>query len=230
MASDLAANLTSRAGERIRADIISGRIPSGAPLRVAALARELSVSMSVVREALTKLAGQGIVAASPNQGFRVAALSREDLLDLTAVRITLECAALAGSIANGDVQWEGDVVSAHHVLERTQMTDPGTGILCEEWIAAHAAFHDALSSGCGSPRLLAIVRPLRDSAEIYRQWAGTRARREGRDVNAEHRALMELATARKTEEAVAMLRTHIQRTTDLLIATREAPAALLSAD
>ena len=214
--SDTAVTRTDHAYQRIRSDILGGRIASGSPLRLAALARELSVSMSVVREALTRLTGQGLVTTTPNQGFRVAPLSREDLVDLTSLRITLECRALEQSIADGDVHWEGAVISSHHVLERAPLPS-GDSHADDEWIQAHAAFHDALATGCGSPRLLALVRSLRDSAEIYRQWAGPIGAEQGRDILAEHRALMELATARRNEEAVEALRAHIQRTTDLLL-------------
>jgi DNA-binding GntR family transcriptional regulator len=215
--SDAAVTRTDQAYRRIRSDILTGRITPGSPLRLAALASDLSMSMSVIREALTRLAGQGLVITTPNQGFRVTPLSREDLLDLTSLRVTLECNALRDSIAAGDVDWEGTVVSTHHVLERTPIAPDGSAVACEEWIRAHAAFHDALAAACGSPRLLALVGSLRDSAEIYRQWAGPIGAEHGRDILGEHRALMELATARRAEEAVDALRAHIQRTTDLLL-------------
>lgn len=209
-----AVTLSGHAYERIRGDIVGGRLAPGTPLRLAALARDIGVSMSVVREALTRLSEQGLVTAAPNQGFRVVTISRDDLLDLTQLRVMVECAALERSIAGGDVGWEGRVVSAHHVLERTPMTD-GPG-----WIAAHAAFHDSLSSACGSPRLLALVRELRDGAEIYRQWSGLATEAGQRDVAAEHRRLTELATARRAAEASAALRRHLETTTRILVESR----------
>lgn len=219
-----AATLSRHAHERIRSDILGGRLEPGQPLRLAALAAEFGVSMSVVREALTRLAEQGLVTASPNQGFRVIPLSESDLADLTQLRVTLECSALERSIAHGDVAWEGQVVSAHHVMERTPMVaDPPAAR--ETWIAAHAAFHDALGAGCGSPRLIALVRSLRDGAEIYRQWSAQVAD-SGRDVAAEHRELMEHATARRSSEACATLRRHLETTSRLAIESRTCRAAV----
>lgn len=215
---------TDRVYQRIRADILAGRLSPGSPLRLAALAGESSVSMSVVREALTRLSGHGLVTTTPNQGFRVTPLSRADLEDLTSLRITLECQALAGSIAAADVRWEGEVISAHHVLERTPITDGNSPAARDEWVEAHAAFHEALVAACGRRRLLALVRSLRDTAEVYRQWSGPLAAERGRDVAGEHRALMELAIARRTEEAVEALRAHIQRTTEILLAQDTAAA------
>lgn len=217
---------TDRVFQQIRADILAGRVSPGSPLRLAALAREFSVSMSVVREALTRLSGHGLVTTTPNQGFRVTPLSRADLEDLTSLRITLECQALADSIAAADVRWEGELVSAHHVLERTPITDGRSAVARDEWMEAHAAFHDALVSASGRPRLLGLVRSLRDTAEVYRQWSGPLGAERGRDVAGEHRALMELAIARRTEEAVEALRAHIQRTTDVLLAQDTAAAGV----
>ncbi|MCK6211085.1 GntR family transcriptional regulator [Georgenia sp. EYE_87] len=207
----------SRVHEQLRADIISGRYAPGTPLRLAALAAQFKVSMSVVREALIRLAEQNLVMASPNQGFRVVPISRDDLVDLTDLRVTIECLALERSIDAGDTQWEATVVSSHHVLERTDMTAPGIPGTTEEWSRAHAAFHDALGAGCGSPRLIQITHSLRDSAEMYRQLSGGRTHEGGRDIAAEHRELMELATGRQPAAASAALERHIRRTTEALL-------------
>jgi DNA-binding GntR family transcriptional regulator len=152
----------------------------------------------------------------------VVSLSEGDLADLTQLRVKLECMAMEQSIANGGVHWEAEVVAAHHVLERAPLSVGAPQ--GEEWIGAHAGFHDALGAGCGSPRLIAIVHSLRDGAEVYRQWAGTVVSAQHRDIVAEHRQLMEFATARKPEEAAAALARHIQLTTDALLeAQRQAP-------
>jgi DNA-binding GntR family transcriptional regulator len=52
----------------------------------------------------------------------------------------------------------------------------------------------------------------------YRQWSGPIGAEQGRDIAAEHRELMQLATTRDVERASAALRDHIQRTTDILLA------------
>ena len=208
--------LTEHVYEQLRAGILKGRYLPGSPLRLAALSKEFGVSMAVVREALVRLAEQHLVALAPNQGFRVITISRGDLIDLTDLRIRLEGLALQRSIESGDMGWEANVVATHHRLERAPLTHPGEPGTTEEWSAAHAAFHDALGVGCGSPRLIAFTRTLRDSSELYRQLSGT-AVEGSRDVKGEHRELMELATARKADEAVESLRRHLQRTTDALL-------------
>jgi DNA-binding GntR family transcriptional regulator len=221
--------LTEHVHEQLRAGILKGRYLPGTPLRLAALSKEFGVSMAVVREALVRLAEQHLVALAPNQGFRVITISRQDLIDLTDLRIRLEGLALHRSVESGDMGWEANVVATHHRLERAPLTHEGEPGTTEEWSAAHAAFHDALGVGCGSPRLIAFTRTLRDSSELYRQLSGAGGERS-RDVKGEHRELMELATGRQADEAVEALRCHLQRTTDALLESVLAEPAMSSAN
>jgi len=209
--------LTARVHESVRIDILNGTYPPGSPLRTASLAKRFGVSMSVIRESLVRLAEQHLVALSPNQGFRVMEISRGDLVDLTEMRILLEGQALARSIERGGMEWEARVVSAHYVLDRAELRREGEPGTTEEWSSAHAEFHDALGAACGSPRLISMARSLRDSSELYRQLSGHGGGEDNRDIAGEHRELMELATTRQADAAVAALARHFQRTTDVLL-------------
>jgi DNA-binding GntR family transcriptional regulator len=213
-----AITLTDYAYGQLRNEILCGAVLPGSSLPLAQLSKRLEVSMSVVREALTRLSEQGLVMASPNQGFAVMPLSREDLVDLTDLRIDLECRALERSMSNGDVRWEGQVVATHHVLERIPVPTLRGGKVSEDWISAHADFHDALYAACDSKRLIALVRSMRDSAEIYRHWSGRFAIEEKRDIAGEHRQLMELALDRRADDVRQALADHLGRTTEILLA------------
>ena len=59
----------------LRAELLNGVLNPGDKLPMVELARRFSVSQSVVREALTRLAEQGLVVATPQRGFRVRQLS-----------------------------------------------------------------------------------------------------------------------------------------------------------
>ncbi|MBP3044447.1 GntR family transcriptional regulator [Arthrobacter jiangjiafuii] len=211
------ATLTAHVHEQLRAEILGNVFAPGSPLRLAVLSKRYGTSMSVIREALVRLTEQHLVVLLPNQGFRVTEISREDLIDVTELRIMLEGLALRRSIENGDMDWEARVVSSHHVLERAELHREGEPGTTAEWSAAHAAFHDALGTASGSQRLIGMVRGLRDSSELYRQLSGVGVAEAKRDVPAEHRELMELACDRRADEAVAALGRHLQCTTDLLL-------------
>jgi len=206
----------------VRADIIAGRSVPGTALRLSALADKYGVSMSVVREALVRLAEHNLVTATPKTGFRVVETSRFDILDLLELRIHLEGLALRKSINLGGVDWEARVVAAHHILERAKRDavddfgEPHAGTT-EEWAIAHSEFHAALGSACASPRLLAMTNSLRDGAEIYRQLSVNTEKSAARDVEEEHRNLMNLAIERQADLAVDALSTHLHLTAEALV-------------
>ena len=112
-------------------------------------------------------------------------------------------------------------MSTHYVLENTPFMNPDRPGTTDEWSVAHDAFHDALGVACASPRLLSYTRMLRDSAELYRQISGASARAPKRDIAAEHKQLMELATTRQAAAARVALEKHLQMTADSAIAALE---------
>jgi DNA-binding GntR family transcriptional regulator len=201
----------------LRAELLNGVLFPGTKLRMVELARRFSVSQSVVREALTRLAEQGLVVATPQRGFRARELSVEDITGLTESRVQIESVALRLAIERGDVQWETQIVAAHHLLERTPVVD-ADGRFHEPWAAVHHDFHRALTAGCHNARLHGVVLALRDSAELYRRWWWALADDRQRDLAAEHRQLKDLTLARDANGAIEALTYHIKEGPERLIA------------
>lgn len=203
----------------IRRNILGGRLRPGEKLGPSVLAQEYGVSLGVVREALTRLAEQGLVVSQPQQGFQVTPISREDLLDLTSTRLDIETLALRRSVEHGDVEWRSKLVAAHYVLEHTVQYEPDADppALNEDWALAHQAFHARLLSACGSARLLEIAESLRDSAELYRRWSSPIGGDTARDIAGEHRGIVEAVQTGDAELAVERLANHISHTTNVLL-------------
>jgi DNA-binding GntR family transcriptional regulator len=170
----------------------------------------------VVREALTRLTEQGLVVATPQRGFRVRELSVEDIAQLTEARVEIESLALRFAVERGDVEWETAVLSTHHVLGRTPLTN-SDGSFNEEWPARHRDFHSALLSGCANQRIEGVAEALRDSAELYRRWYWALTGDHRRDLAGEHRRLKDLALARDADAAVSLLGKHMTRAPTQLI-------------
>ncbi|MGY0021435.1 GntR family transcriptional regulator [Streptomyces sp. YJ-C3] len=204
----------------IREEIFQGTLRPGQRLRLVELAGRFGVSQSVVREALTRLSEQDLVVAAPQQGFRVVTLSRAHLDELTDARIEIESLVLRRSITRGDIQWESEVVAAHHRLSAT-LPLRADGLQNDDWFAAHERFHQALLEGCGNDRLLSVAMSLRDAATVYRRWSVPVAHDVTRDVAGEHRALMEAALARDADKAAGLLAAHLDRTASALRAVVE---------
>ena len=210
-------SLTQEAYERLRAGVLGGRVRPGERLKIAELCQALDANPSAVREALSRLTAEGLVIAEPQRGFRAAPISAAELRDLTATRVQIEGLCLRQAIARGDVAWEAGVLAAFHVLARTAEREAGdTARLTEDWAAAHAAFHLALVAGCGSPWLLRLREVLYDQSERYRRLsvplAGT-----PRDLEREHRDIMEAVLERDAARAGALMAAHLEMTTDLLL-------------
>jgi GntR family carbon starvation induced transcriptional regulator len=214
--------------EALRADILFGRRLPGSRIQLRALADEHGVSLSVVREAVTRMASEDLVVATPQRGFRVRSLSLDDLRDLTWVRIQIETLSLRESIAKGDVDWEADVVSAHHRLAGTptQLEDgtPNVG-----WMAVHGAYHTALCAAAGSPTLERIRRQMFDASELYRYWSAALPARTvqtvRRHADEEHRDICEAALARDADRAAELMTAHLNATALQLEATAAAEAS-----
>jgi DNA-binding GntR family transcriptional regulator len=152
----------------------------------------------------------------------VKTLSYIELHDLTSARTQIEVAVLIDSIRNGDLQWESEVIAAHHILDQTPIFDPeDPSRMSDSWAAVHERFHAALLSRSSNQRMSAFAARLREEAELYRRWSVSLSKPENRDVPSEHRKLVELATSRRAEEAGKALAAHIARTTELVLAIAE---------
>lgn len=73
--------------------IHSGTLASGAPLHVADLASQFNVSPSPVRDAISRLAAEGLVTNNPNRRTTVVSFNRQDVAETFQLREILECAA-----------------------------------------------------------------------------------------------------------------------------------------
>lgn len=216
--TDSGGTRVERAHQQLRADILGGRLTPGQRLKFPELGQRCEASVGVIREALARLAAEGLVRAQPHLGYVVTPLSHEDLAELTAARVQIESLVLHQSVEQGDMAWEGAAVAAHHLLERTPMTEPDDPRqITDAWSTAHENFHIALLNGCPNRRLLAIACSLRQEAELYRRWSVSLGHEPDRDIAGEHRAILDAALDRDTDLAAQRLRNHIAHTAQLLI-------------
>jgi DNA-binding GntR family transcriptional regulator len=209
--------LSSHVYEQIRHEILHGGFLPGERLKPGELRARFGVSVSVLREALSRLAEHRLVQSELNHGFRVAPLSEKDLRDLTDIRVLVEGFALRRSIQNGGTAWQGRVVAAHYVMDVTPIRSPeNPSETSEEWSKAHRHFHRSLVEMCDMPALLAICDSLFDASELYRR-ASARVARDGRDVRREHREIMEATMAGQRDLAANRLESHFRQTEQLVL-------------
>lgn len=200
---------------RLRIDIIRGRFEPGQKLLLDRMRELYGAGISPVREALSRLASDGLVVQESQRGFRVRPASWHDLRDITDNRIRLETAAIALSVERGDDDWEARVVSAHHVLAKFDPTRIAEPPLREDWEARHREFHAALIAACGSPWLLHFCALLHDQFDRYRRLAKSAGRRQPQ-LATHHTVLARAVKARQPEAAAKILAEHIGDTANAL--------------
>ncbi len=196
--------------QRLRAEIIEGRKVPSARLVVGSLSDEFEIGTSPIREALSRLAADGFVTATGQQGFRVAAMSKEDLIDITNTRVLLETEAVRRSIELGDEEWESSLVAAFHSLSNVEENRQAE---FNKWERRNRTFHESLVAACNSPWLQRLREGIFDLHRRYRHLAAQIA--DARDVAGEHREIYQAALSRNVDAAAEVTRTHILNTLEI---------------
>ena len=219
--------VTQDAYDRLRADLLSCRLPPGEKLRIEILCQRISAGSSAVREALSRLASEGFVIMEPQRGFRVTPLSFAELRDLTATRCQIEALCIRDAVAHADVEWEAGIVTALHRLARTPKRAEGDPARYNDAFGtANARFHAAVVAACRSPSLLQIRETLFYRQERY-LWLSMPLATIERDLHAEHEEIARLALARDAEAAASATASHLQRTADIILSSHIADGDLV---
>ena len=209
--------LTERAYRALRHDIVCGHLAPGLRLRVEHLKDGYAVGAGTLREALALLVSDALVTVEGQRGYRVSAISLEDLRDLTETRVRLETEALRQSIRHGDAAWEAALREAFGRLSDAEAQ--GAGRDPEHWERANRRFHEALIAGHGSPWTQHLLDILYRHGERYRHVAIRLGATPGfdRDVHTEHEGIFTAALARQEARAALALEVHIRLTCDMLL-------------
>ena len=216
--SESAGSLTRAAYLRLRQDILSGDLPPGKKLRLGDLQELYGIGISPLREALNHLTTFDLVERIEQRGFRVASVGREEFRDVLEFRCWLEDRMLREAIVRGDASWEEAVLLAGHRLARAPRGNAKDSSVSTRWEALHKAFHLSLVSACGSPLMLRTWHQLYDLNIRYRRLAAPEAY-PARDINAEHKSILEAVLSRDADAAVAVLLDHY-RTTGKYLSTQ----------
>ena len=140
-----------RALGQLRELILVGALASGSRLGEVELAERLGVSRTPVREALSRLAAEGLVEISPNRGARVSTWTVAELEGVFDLRLSLEPQLTAFAVPHAvpaDVEELDDL--AHRMVE---VGSPGPRQDLDALVPLNRAFHDRLVALAGHPTL-----------------------------------------------------------------------------
>lgn len=208
-------SLSSALLDGLRDQILCCRLKPGEKLAASAIGQQHGVSLSVVREALSRLVAEGWVEAQERRGFRVAPVSIPELRDITISRIEIEKIALRQSITLGGAEWEEKIRLTYKNLSDVPRASPGDpGPLFATWTDLHQKFHAALLSACPAGWLLRFRELLFQKCERYRFLSYSLV---SRDVENEHRRIFETTLDRDIDAAIAALSDHYTATAEIII-------------
>lgn len=196
-------SVVALAYEQLRALILAGDLTPGSRLAQAELAERLGVSRTPVREALRRLAGEGLVEFHANRGFWTADLGLEAVLRRLEVRLLLEpgIAALAAERRGDD-----DILALEGAIVREADASDAAG--------AHDAsreFHILLARATGNVELERTLESLW-IVEVGRRLMARRAAVEDwrqRDLE-EHRGILAAVAAGGTRSAAELMERHVR--------------------
>jgi GntR family transcriptional regulator, rspAB operon transcriptional repressor len=190
--------------ERVRSAILDGQLAPGAVMSQVALAEDLGISRTPLREALRMLQSEGLVEGEPNRRVRVAPMSAKDLEELYVMRITLEAEAIRLSVPHMTsedlARLEGHMAEMAHYAQAKDY---------RRWNVPHQQFHRGLTAHAGD-RVNFVLGQMFDHSERYRRlhigqgpsaWA-----------TAQHRDILDACKAGDRDVSAAMLASHLART------------------
>lgn len=206
---DPSQTLATNIAARLRQLISAGEIAPGTRLRLNDLKDSFGVSLSPLREALSRLCAEGFVMTEDQRGFRVVPVSSTNLKEVTQLRCEFETYALREAIKLGDDEWEGEVVAALHRLNKIERGADEANTA--QWEQFHSVFHRNLISACEMPLLLHFCSTLHDLNDRYRR-IFLCDNPIDRDVQQEHEEICIATIERRADDACELLRNHIHRT------------------
>ncbi|MBT2341011.1 MULTISPECIES: GntR family transcriptional regulator [Pseudomonas] len=186
----------------LREAILDGRLPAGTALRQQELADLFGVSRMPVREALRQLEAQSLLNVVQHKGAVVAPLITNNAVETYALRSVLESFALRLSIPllNAD-----DLAMAARYIEQLEaQTDHA------EIGKLNRLFHMSLYHKAPNAKLLDLIeRELNEEERFLRFHLSSLGL--GKLTQDDHRALLDAATAKDIDKAVALLEQHLEK-------------------
>lgn len=215
----------------LRRELLNGEWLPQEKLRPQMLQERFRLGLTPIREALMRLAADGLVQGESQRGFRAGGASAEEWNDLMSTRRDLERVCLTRAIKLGDAGWQNKIATAMELLARTPLPkSPADREAAELWEVRHRHFHFSLVEACGSPWRLRFWNTLVDHSERYRKLRLLRHRDSAakvRDAVGDHERIMRAVLAGDAERAATLMDRHLAITQravhELLRAAHKAP-------
>ncbi len=193
----------------VRADIVAGRYRPGQRLVARSLTGAMQHSRSTVREALRRLAADGMITLVPNRGAAVRQLSREEMRDLFQLRELLE--GLGARLCAERIGEPGRRAAFAAVWQEVQDGSP------ERFLVDNHRFHAAITSGAANMHLAGLLERMQLPILMVQV-----RRQMGRDLVdkslADHVVIAKSILAGDGPAAEAAMQAHLRRSREWVLA------------
>jgi DNA-binding GntR family transcriptional regulator len=204
--------------EAVKEQVMNRTIPPGTRINIDQLARELQVSNTPLREALTRLETEGLVTRRNLRGFWTADLLDErGIRNYYAVRLLLEPSAAEEAARSPELE----TLTADLQMVIDQMRQSAQLPTLDhdyqryrDFAAADARFHGAIAAASGNAVLAGILAGMNAHVHNYRLYF--RGGMAGATVT-EHQAVLDALSARNSAGAAAALYAHLEHARDRLL-------------
>ena len=206
---ETATHLSQRAYERLREMAINYRFRPGERLNEGALARDLQLSRTPLREAMHRLASEGLLQLVSGRGFFARPLDVKEVCDLYEARLALETAIVRLACDRASSDW---LQAMNSYLDRSVSAHENEPL--EHLLELDEGFHERIAERTGNLELLRMLRSINARIHFFR-WVDMQGRRD--NTQAEHRALIAAIGSGDAETAVDIARAHVARRQDQII-------------
>ena len=196
----------------LRECILDGTLEPGTKLSQVALAEQLGVSRTPLREVLRMLQEEGLVEIEPNQRTRVAGLDPQELDDLYASRIVLETLALSMTI---DTFSAAEARFARGLLKDMRVAAKQGDV--SSWFTKHAKFHRLMYTGVGEAMQRQLTAYADRSVRYIRIYQLSEPGNWQAAGDVEHTAILDAIVARDRRAALTGLAHHLARTAERVL-------------
>lgn len=195
--------------------IISHRLRPGDKISDLRLSEELGVSRTPIREALHRLAQEGIVRTQSRHGFFVISFSSQDVGEVYDIRTALEMLTVRQALPKLADQ---ELDEAQRALDtsRQEIVDGVEGAE-ERWLTIDRAFHGLLAERAGNRRLETILTSLQTQIGVFQVYGIHSSPLRLLSIE-HHQALLAALKARDSVAAAQAMEHHIQEVKEWVLA------------
>jgi GntR family transcriptional regulator, rspAB operon transcriptional repressor len=198
----------------LRESILDQTFLPGERLNVKAMAEKLEVSLTPVKDAINRLASEGLIELRPRAGTFVTKLAPKDLAETLAIRRALEWLAAETAVDHITDEVLEDLRKLVGILEQPVTTDRERQMHERK----NLEFHQRLIELAGNRKMLEIYRGLNAHVKIARiHYTHEGWSKRLQDEAMEHRAILNALEARNVRNLQKALNDHIQRASEALV-------------